>query len=74
LSQQAASIEAPRTIVACLGTFREARHKAAAEADSPRLRTAAMTSEMFRIVSTCVAALFVGTLLVTALLTTPLVP
>ena len=33
-----------------------------------------MTSEIFRIVSTCVAALFVGTLLVTALLTTPLLP
>jgi hypothetical protein len=31
-----------------------------------------MTSEMFRLLSTCVAAVFVGTLLVTALLTTPL--
>ncbi len=33
-----------------------------------------MTSEMFRLVSTCVAALFVGTLLVTALLSTPILP
>ena len=33
-----------------------------------------MTSEMFRLVSTCVAALFVGTLLVTALMSTPLLP
>jgi ABC-type Mn2+/Zn2+ transport system permease subunit len=29
---------------------------------------------MFRLVSTCVAALFVGTLLVTALLSTPVWP
>lgn len=33
-----------------------------------------MTSEMFRLVSTCVAALFVGTLLITALISTPLLP
>jgi hypothetical protein len=33
-----------------------------------------MTSEMFRLVSTCVAALFVGTLLITALLSTPVWP
>jgi hypothetical protein len=33
-----------------------------------------MTSEMFRLVSTCVAALFVGTLLLTALLATPGLP
>jgi hypothetical protein len=29
---------------------------------------------MFRLVSTCVAALFVGTLLFTALLSTPVMP
>jgi hypothetical protein len=29
---------------------------------------------MFRLVSTCVAALFVGTLLITALLSTPVWP
>jgi hypothetical protein len=33
-----------------------------------------MTSEMFRLVSTCVAAVYVGTLLLTALLTTPMLP
>lgn len=33
-----------------------------------------MTSEMFRLVSTYVAALFVGTLLVTALLSTAGLP
>jgi hypothetical protein len=29
---------------------------------------------MFRLVSTCVAAVYVGTLLLTALLTTPMLP
>jgi hypothetical protein len=33
-----------------------------------------MTSEMFRLLSTCVAALFVGTLLMTALLSMPVLP
>lgn len=33
-----------------------------------------MTSEMFRLISTCVAALFVATLLLTALLSTPVLP
>ena len=33
-----------------------------------------MTSEAFRFLSTCVAALFVGTLLITALISTPILP
>jgi hypothetical protein len=51
------------------------RHISDGEADSPpTAESAAMTSEMFRLVSTCLAALFVGTLLVTALMSAPVLP
>ena len=74
-SHRATSIAPAAAAVACLGIVTCRRHKRLVSGRlAAQARTEIMTSEMFRIVSTCVAALFVGTLLVTALLSAPVLP